>query len=180
MPKAKVFFISDHTAITVVTLGKSVLTQFSKIEFDFETIPFMNSTVKAARTVEEINKSCQKNGSTTLVFSSITDPELRRTIQESQAIVLDLFDLYIPALENALHESSVHASGKSHSTSDTQLYSSRIDALNFALSSDDGINFKDYERADLILVGVSRTGKTPTCLYLALQYGVYVSNYPIT
>ncbi|MGH8556257.1 MAG: posphoenolpyruvate synthetase regulatory kinase/phosphorylase PpsR [Methylococcales bacterium] len=180
MPKANVFFISDHTAITVETLGLSVLTQFSNIEFKYKTIPFMNSQVKAASAVEAINGSCQTTGSTPVVFSSITDSELLSTIKQSQGIVLDLFELFIPPLENAFHESPIHALGKSHSASDGQRYGSRIDALNFALNSDDGINFKDYERADLILVGVSRTGKTPTCLYLALQYGVYVSNYPMT
>ncbi len=180
MLKAKVFFISDHTAITVETLGYSVLTQFSSIEFEFQTIPFMNSPVKAASVVKTINGSCQTTGSTPVVFSSITDSGLRSTIKESQGVVLDLFDLFIPPLENAFHESPIHALGKSHSVNDGQRYGSRIDALNFALSSDDGINFKDYERAELILVGVSRTGKTPTCLYLALQYGVYVSNYPMT
>lgn len=179
MRKTKVFFISDHTAITVVTLGKSVLTQFSKLEFDFETIPFMNSREKAMDAYAKIMEFRKDNPEPPVVFTSITDPELCALIKESQAIVLDLFELYIPALEQALHESSDHALGKHHGKNDQQ-YGSRIDALNFALNSDDGINFKDYDRADLILVGVSRTGKTPTCLYLALQYGVYVSNYPIT
>ncbi|MGH8548482.1 MAG: pyruvate, water dikinase regulatory protein [Methylococcales bacterium] len=180
MRKANVFFISDHTAITVETLGYSVLTQFSSIEFEVRTIPFMNSPIKVESAVESINESCHKSGIAPVVFSSITDSKLRSRIKESRGIVLDLFDLFIPALENAFHEASIHALGKSHSMTDGGRYGSRIEALNFALSSDDGINFMDYERADLILVGVSRTGKTPTCFYLALQYGVFASNYPMT
>ncbi|MCI0667302.1 MAG: kinase/pyrophosphorylase [Methylococcaceae bacterium] len=180
MRKANVFFISDHTAITVETLGYSVLTQFSSMEFEFRTIPFMNSPVKAESALEVINGSYHKTGTPPVVFSSITDSKLRSKIKESSGIVLDLFDLFIPALENALHEAPIRALGKSHSMTDGDRYGSRIEALNFALNSDDGVNFKDYERADLILVGVSRTGKTPTCLYLALQYGVFASNYPMT
>lgn len=180
MPKANVFFISDHTAITVETLGYSVLTQFVSIDFEFQTIPFMNSQTKAKSAVEKINHSFQSSGIAPVVFSSVTDPALRSIIKEGRGIVLDLFDLFIPALENAFHASPIQASGKSHGMSDEHGYESRIDALNFALNCDDGINFKDYKRADLILVGVSRTGKTPTCLYLALQYGVFASNYPIT
>lgn len=180
MNKAIVFSISDHTAVTVETLGYSVLTQFSSIEFEFHTIPFMNSPVKAELAVDDINRFYQKTGTAPIVFSSITDQALRSKIKESQGIVLDLFDLYIPTLEIALHATPVHAPGKSHGMTDGERYGSRIAALNFALNCDDGINFKDYDRADLILVGVSRTGKTPTCLYLALQYGVFASNYPMT
>lgn len=180
MRKANVFFISDHTAITVETLGYSVLTQFSSIEFEFRTIPFINSAVKAGSAVDVIDGAYQNSGVPPVVFSSITDLKLRSRIKESRGIVLDLFDLFIPSLENAFHEAPIHALGRSHSMTDGDRYGSRIDALNFALGSDDGVNFKDYERADLILVGVSRTGKTPTCLYLALQYGVFASNYPMT
>ncbi|MGR9109014.1 MAG: pyruvate, water dikinase regulatory protein [Gammaproteobacteria bacterium] len=180
MRKANVFFISDHTAITVETLGYSVLTQFSSIEFEFHTIPFMNSSTKAESAVAMINRVCEDSGLIPVVFSSITDSDLRSKIKQSRGIMLDLFDLYIPTLEGAFHASPVEASGKSHGMTDGIRYESRIDALNFALSSDDGVNFKDYARADLILVGVSRTGKTPTCLYLALQYGVFASNYPMT
>jgi [pyruvate, water dikinase]-phosphate phosphotransferase / [pyruvate, water dikinase] kinase len=180
VPKATVFFISDHTAITVETLGYSVLTQFVSMEFEFKTIPFMNSLIKAESAVEMINRSYQQSGIAPVVFSSITEPLLRSTIKDSRGIILDLFDLFIPTLENAFHAAPTHVLGKSHGMTDGERYESRIDALNFALNSDDGINFKDYERADMILVGVSRTGKTPTCLYLALQYGVYASNYPIT
>lgn len=180
MQKNTVFFISDHTAITVETLGYSVLTQFSSLEFEFHTIPFMNSMEKAAKTKAQIESCYAARGMPPVVFSSVTDAELRTLIKGTKAVVLDLFDMFIPTLENVFHQSSIHALGKHHSMTDIHRYGSRIDALNFALSSDDGVNFKDYSRADLILVGVSRTGKTPTCLYMALQYGVYASNYPMT
>lgn len=178
--KIKVFFISDHTGITVETLGYSVLTQFSNLDFDIQEIPFMNSTKKAELAVESIDRCYQKTRMSAIVFSSITDTKLRSIVKQSQGVVMDLFDLFIPTLEKAFSESAIQAQGQSHSMTDSGRYGSRIDALNFALNSDDGINFKDYERSHLILVGVSRTGKTPTCLYMALQFGVFASNYPIT
>ncbi len=180
MQKNTVFFISDHTAITVETLGYSVLTQFSTLDFEFHTVPFVNTLAKAEHVKGEIDACCQKQGVPPVVFSSVTNTDLRVEIKQCKGLVLDLFDLFIPSLESFFHQSSIHALGKHHSVTDSQKYGSRIDALNFALSSDDGINFNDYSRADLILVGVSRTGKTPTCLYMALQYGVFASNYPMT
>lgn len=58
-------------------------------------------------------------------------------------------------------------------------YDTRIEAVNYALEHDDGMTAKNYPSADLILIGVSRSGKTPTCLYLAMQYGIKVANYPL-
>ena len=180
MEKYSVFFISDHTAITVETLGYSILTQFSRLDFEYHAIPFMNSHLKAVAAKEKIDRDFGRKGVHPVVFSSVTDADLRTIIKQSNAVVLDLFDLFIPPLEEAFEHSSIYALGKSHSMTDSVKYGSRIEALNFALSSDDGVNPKIYNRADLILVGVSRTGKTPTCLYLALQFGIFASNYPMT
>jgi len=178
--KYTVFFISDHTAITVETLGYSILTQFSRLNFEFHAIPFMNSPEKAKTAQSSINDCFENKGIRPVVFSSVTNEDLRNVIKQSNAVVLDLFEMFLPPLEDAFDHSSIHASGKSHGMTDSVKYDSRIEALNFALSSDDGLNFKDYTRADLILVGVSRTGKTPTCLYLALQFGIFAANYPVT
>ena len=180
MEKYSVFFVSDHTAITVETLGYSILTQFSGLNFEFHAIPFMNSQAKAEGAKAEIDSSFDKKGMRPVVFSSVADVNLRSSIKQSNALVLDLFDMFIPPLEGAFDHSSIYALGKSHSMTDSTKYGSRIDALHFALNCDDGLNFKDYARAELILVGVSRTGKTPTCLYLALQFGIFASNYPVT
>lgn len=180
MEKFSIFFISDHTAITVETLGYSLLTQFSRLNFEFHAIPFMNSQPKAESTKAEINSDFAERGLHPVVFSSVTNVELRAIIKQSNAVVFDLFEMFLPPLEKAFEHSSIHALGKSHGMSDSVKYGSRIEALNFALNSDDGVNDKNYSRADLILVGVSRTGKTPTCLYLALQFGIFASNYPMT
>lgn len=180
MEKYSIFFISDHTGITVETLGYSVLTQFSGLNFEFHAIPFMNSLPKAEAARAEIDADFSNKGVSPVVFSSVTNVELRMIIKQSNAVVFDLFEIFLPPLENAFEQSSIHALGKSHGMSDSVKYGSRIEALNFALNSDDGVNFKNYNRADIILVGVSRTGKTPTCLYLALQFGIFASNYPMT
>jgi [pyruvate, water dikinase]-phosphate phosphotransferase / [pyruvate, water dikinase] kinase len=115
-----------------------------------------------------------------LVFSTLVNDELREIVASSVAFTSDFFDAFIGPLERELGVSSTHASGKAHGMSDHATYTSRIDAMNFALANDDGVTTRYYDQADIILVGVSRSGKTPTCLYLALQYGLFAANYPLT
>lgn len=180
MQKRTVFFLSDHTGITVEKLGHSLLTQFAELEFDRIRIPYINSPQKAERTRNRITEVSERSSCKPLVFSSITDDDLRKTIQQSDAFVLDFFDTFIAPLEAALHMTSSHAKGKAHGLVNYDTYHSRIDAVNFSLNNDDGSNVRHYDKADLILIGVSRSGKTPTCLYLALQFGLNAANYPLT
>jgi regulator of PEP synthase PpsR (kinase-PPPase family) len=105
--------------------------------------------------------------------------ELRAVIATSKGLVLDFFDAFIGPLERELSLRSSHATGKAHGMADTRSYSRRIDAMNYSLEHDDGATTRDYDRADIVLVGVSRSGKTPTCLYMALRYGVFAANYPL-
>lgn len=172
-----VFFVSDHTGITAETLGRGLLSQFDHIEFSRSTLPFVDTPEKARQTVEKINAAAVMEGMRPLVISSITDPDIRVHIAAANALVIDVFDAFIPMLENELGMTSSHAVGKFHGV--TNNYSGRIDAVNFALTHDDGLGARLAE-ADIILVGVSRCGKTPTCLYLALQYGLHAANYPLT
>jgi regulator of PEP synthase PpsR (kinase-PPPase family) len=174
-----VFFISDGTAITTETLGHSLLTQFPGVEFRQERIPFVDTPVKAVEAVARIDKATGEDGAPAIAFISIVDDQTRSVFHSSQGITLDLFADFIDILEGALGVSRESSVGRAHGLSNTDRYEDRMEATNYALTHDDGISLS-YENADLIMVGISRTGKTPTCLYMALHFGVKAANYPLT
>ncbi len=174
-----VFFISDGTAITTETLGHSLLTQFPNVAFSQIRIPFVDSPEKAAETVSRINQACEENDAAAIVFLSIIDDDTRAVFYRSKGVILDLFADFIDTLEFALGVAPQATVGQAHGVADEARYEDRIEATNYALSHDDGISLS-YENSDLILVGISRTGKTPTCLYMALHFGVKAANYPLT
>ena len=174
-----VFFISDGTAITTETLGHSLLTQFPDIDFRRERIPFVDSPDKAAETVVRIDQASEEDKAAAIVFISIIDDETRAVFYRSNGMVLDLFADFMDTLERALGVSRESTVGQAHGVADTKKYDDRIEATNYALSHDDGISLS-YDAAELVLVGISRTGKTPTCLYMALHFGVKAANYPLT
>ena len=174
-----VFFISDGTAITTETLGHSLLTQFPDVQFKQTRIPFVSDSGKARDAVLEINAACEENGAPAIVILSIVDKVSRQIIKNSSAICLDLFADFIDTLEQALGVERRATVGQVHSVANLERYEERMSATNYALSHDDGISLS-YEHADLILVGISRSGKTPTCLYMALHFGVKAANYPLT
>jgi regulator of PEP synthase PpsR (kinase-PPPase family) len=173
------FFLSDRTGITVEMLGHSLLSQFENIPLDKITLPYIDSRAKATSAVRTINERCSADGARPLVFSTLVNPEIRLIINSADALHLDCFSIFIAPLEAELGARSSENMGRSHRVSDPIGYRKRINAINYALEHDDGLSQKDWNRADVTLVGVSRTGKTPTCLYLALQYGIYAANYPL-
>ncbi|MFL6621427.1 MAG: pyruvate, water dikinase regulatory protein [Sulfurifustaceae bacterium] len=175
-----VFFISDRTGITAETLGLSLLAQFNGIKFKRHTRRFVDSLDKARSAAEEIRRTARETGMRPVVFSTLIDEEMRRTVAGADAVFFDLVDTFISPLEIALQQRSSHAIGRSREAVDQTKYTVRMDAVNFALMTDDGLHTQDYGRADVIIVGVSRSGKTPTCLYLALTFGIYAANYPLT
>ncbi len=175
-----VFFVSDRTGITAETLGHSLLTQFAGVEFEQHSLPFVDSVERAEQVVAEINRVTEERGVRPLVFSTLIVDELRLTVKQSKGVFFDFFDAFIGPLEEEFHLQSTHTIGLSHGVSDEARYMVRMDAVNFALETDDGISSHRYEYADLILAGVSRCGKTPTCLYMALQFGIFAANYPLT
>ncbi|MCG6937590.1 MAG: kinase/pyrophosphorylase [Gammaproteobacteria bacterium] len=175
-----VFFISDRTAITAENLGHALLTQFSSIRFAHHALPFIDSVEKALSAANAINQSAQASQGKAIVFSTLIDDEHRAIIANTQSHVIDFFDAFIKPLEIELGTQSSHAEGLSHGISNEVVYMSRMDAINFALKNDDGVSTKEYKNADVILVGVSRSGKTPTCLYLAMQFALRAANYPLT
>ena len=180
MDERTVFFLSDQTGVTAETLGHSLLTQFDGDHFRQVTLPFIDSEDKARRAVQRINDAAVADGSRPIVFSSLIHDPLREIVKSSQGLYLDIFDAFVPVLERELNQPASHVTGKAHGMSDVNTYMKRIEATNYALANDDGGVIRDYEQADVVLVGVSRSGKTPTCLYLAMQYGVYAANFPLT
>ncbi len=178
--KRYVFMLSDGTGITAEALGNSLTTQFENVQFEKTTIPYIDSIEKAEDVVLRINESFQKQGIKPLVFMTLVNPEIRSYIKKATACVFDLFNTFIGPLEQELAEKSSYTVGRTHGVADNKSYTHRIDAVDYALSHDDGIKTKGYEKADIILIGVSRCGKTPSCLYMALQYGILAANYPFT
>ena len=178
--KRYVFMLSDGTGITAEALGSSLITQFEHIEFEKIRVPYVDSLQKAEDVVTRINKLYSDNSVKPLVFMTLVNPEIRAHIKNANACVFDLFSTFIGPLELELQEKSSYTVGKTHGVADAKSYSDRIEAVDYALSHDDGIKTRGYEKADIILIGVSRCGKTPSCLYMALQYGILAANYPFT
>jgi hypothetical protein len=177
--KRTVFFISDRTAITAETFGHSLLIQFDDVEFQKITLPFIDTMWKAQDALEHINDAKEQTGQRPIIFSTIVNSQIRKMILSSEAAAVDLFETFIGPLEEELRVQPSLGGPSHHGTAGDEL-DIRINAVNYALTNDDGITTKNYDKADVILVGVSRTGKTPTCLYLGLQYGIYAANYPLT
>lgn len=177
--KRQVYFISDGTAITAETLGKSLLTQFDQITFNFTTLPYINTPEQVATTLELIETDSAKHDTLPIVIVTIVDAELRTQIKQCNAFIVDIFSAFLSPLEKELRAPSALKAGKQRHIDQSQ-YADRINAVHFAIDNDDGAITREYDQADIILVGVSRCGKTPTCLYLALQFGIRAANYPLT
>ncbi|HLV76517.1 MAG TPA: pyruvate, water dikinase regulatory protein [Marinobacter sp.] len=178
--KRTAFFISDGTGLTAEALGQALLAQFDKIEFERITVPYIDDEEKARDMVNRINQAAEIDGERPLIFDTIVNSAIREVISQANGFMIDTFGTFLKPLEEELKASSSYSVGRSHSINNAGSYERRIDAVNFALDNDDGARTRHYGEADLILVGASRSGKTPTCLYLALQYGVKAANYPIT
>ena len=173
-----VFFVSDGTGITAETFGHSVLTQFD-LRFRQIRLPFIDTEDKAHEAVRRINDALHIEGKRPIVFSTLVKSELSTIVRRADAMHMDLIQTFVEPLEQELGTASTHTIGRSHNIADSQDYKSRIEAINFSLAHDDGQSHKNLSSADVILVGVSRSGKTPTSLYMAMQYGIKAANYPL-
>ncbi len=180
MSERTAFFLSDQTGVTAETLGHSLLVQFDGQKFRQVTLPFIDTEDKAREAVRKINEACDAEELRPIIFSTLVQPEFRKILKNARGLHLDIFDVFLEPLETELQEKPSHKLGQAHGMSDIDAYMRRIEATNFALANDDGGVSRNYDMADVILIGVSRSGKTPTCLYLALQYGVFAANYPLT
>lgn len=176
-----VFFVSDRTGITAEMLGNSMLVQFEQFQFDRRTIPFVDSTEKVEEVILQINQTAERDGQRPIVFTSIVDEEAAEHVRsEANALTLDVFQVFISPLEAELKMRSSHAAGRSHGIANSHEYFARMEAINFTQAHDDGATTRDLAKAQVILIGVSRCGKTPTSLYLALQFGIRTANFPLT
>jgi regulator of PEP synthase PpsR (kinase-PPPase family) len=181
MPNPTVFFVSDGTGITAETFGNAILAQF-EIKFRHIRIPFVDSVDKAHQAVRQITHTGEIEGRNPIVFTTLVNTEVLTVIQEGcrgKTMLMDMFGTFVNPLEQELGVKSNHRVGRFSDPSKSKEYHDRIEAINFSLAHDDGQLNRDLEFSDVILVGVSRSGKTPTSLYLAMQHGLKASNYPL-
>ena len=174
-----VFYVSDGTGITAETIGHSLLTQFSGTNFRTDRISFVDTAEKAMEAAVRIRAAGEACGTRPIVVNSCVDANLNALLTESGALMLDVFAPFIEPLERELGQQRQSRVGQAHGMVDFETYHRRINAMNFALTHDDGIA-TNYDEAEVILVAVSRAGKTPTCIYLAMHHGVKAANYPLT
>ncbi len=181
MPNPSVFFVSDGTGITAETFGNAILAQF-EVKFRHIRIPFVDSVDKAHQAVRQILHTGEVEGRKPIVFTTLVNMEVLSVILEGckdKTMLMDMFSIFVNPLEKELGIKSNHRVGRFSDASKSQEYRERIEAINFSLAHDDGQLNRDLELSDVILVGVSRSGKTPTSLYLAMQHGLKASNYPL-
>lgn len=178
MPNRSVFFVSDGTGITAETFGNSILAQFSAKPRHIRR-PFIDTADKAHQVVREINGTAEHEGKRPIVFTTLVSPELLAIVSQANAMILDMFRTFVEPLEAEFGIKSNHRIGRFTDAAKSQEYTDRIEAINFSLAHDDGQSAKNLDIADVVLVGVSRSGKTPTSLYLAMQHGIKAANYPL-
>jgi regulator of PEP synthase PpsR (kinase-PPPase family) len=174
-----VFFVSDGTGITAETFGSSILAQFDALKFRLRRIPFVDSMEKADDAANVIESQFQEDGKRPIVFSTLVNTKILGRIKKIRALHLDMFQTFVEPLERELNIKSSHTIGRFHHATESDAYKNRIEAINFSLAHDDGQSVKNLNDADVILIGVSRSGKTPTSLYLAMQHGLKVANCPL-
>jgi regulator of PEP synthase PpsR (kinase-PPPase family) len=177
-PRRSAFFVSDRTAITAEMLGHSLLTQFDGLSLRETTLPFIDSLDKAQEAVQKINAAGVEDGVRPIIISTLAKTDIAAVVGQANALFLDCFQIFIAPLENELGARASHAIGRTHNVNDIVNYYKRMESVNYTLSHDDGVSTRDLAEADVILVGVSRCGKTPTCLYLSMQFGIRAANYP--
>ncbi len=180
MPERTVFFVSDGTGITAETFGNSILAQFESKPRHVRR-PFIDSPEKAWQVVQEVNATTDAEGKRSVVFLTLANDAVRDIIASAQCkgMVMDMFRTFIEPLEVEFGMKSNHRVGRFSDAAKSQEYNDRIEAINFSLAHDDGQSARNLAAADVILVGVSRSGKTPTSLYLAMQHGIKAANYPL-
>ncbi|ANN66861.1 pyruvate, water dikinase regulatory protein [Bordetella bronchialis] len=175
-----VYIVSDSTGITAETFSHSVLAQFENVNFRQIRLPFVDTLQKAEEAALRIDRNAAETGMQPIVFSTLVHPEIMARVRQANGIFLDLFGTFVSHIEQELGLKSSHSIGRSHMAANSEKYRNRIDAINFSLSHDDGQFVTNLSQADVILVGVSRCGKTPTSLYLAMQYAIKAANFPLT
>lgn len=179
MTKRTVFFVSDGTGITAESLGHSLLSQFEGVDWVQHRLPFINTREKALEAVQRIEAVSERDACCPIVFTTLVDDEISSILETAPALCLNFFKTFLAPIEAEINIKSTHTVGRTHGRTDSSDYKNRIEAINYTLAHDDGITDRDLSTADVILVGVSRCGKTPTSLYLAMQFGLKAANFPL-
>ena len=174
-----IFFVSDGTGITAEALGHSLLSQFEGVQLREVRMPFADTPEKIEACLSRIATARDIDGVRPIVVTTLVGSEAARRLQTADALVLNLFDCFIAPLEAELGLQATHMAGRARGGATSQDYIARVAAIDFTVTHDDGVSARGLEMADLILVGVSRSGKTPTSLYLAMQFGLKAANYPL-
>jgi regulator of PEP synthase PpsR (kinase-PPPase family) len=178
--KRTVYFVSESTGITAETLGHSLLSQFDSVDFEQVYMPYIDTVLRAQTLTQRMQEASERDGVRPIVFATMLDAEIRDTLKGGNCFYLELFEGFIDPLSVELGIAPSRKAGRSHAITKPSSYTKRIDAINFAMTNDDGVRPDNFVHADVVLLGVSRSGKTPTCLYLAMHYGLRPANYPIT
>jgi len=171
------FFVSDGTGITAQSLGQ-LLAHFPETTFRQIRLPFTNSELKVKEAAVEIEKASREDGERPVVVMSLGNIQLRNQLKQVNAYIIDLFSVFIDPLGLELKQEPLTGAGIAHSTMGAS-YHERMEAINFTLGHDDGMTEAGLDEAQVILIGVSRCGKTPTSLYMAMQFGIKAANYPL-
>ncbi|AHF03556.1 kinase/pyrophosphorylase [Marichromatium gracile] len=175
-----VFFVSESTGITAETLGHSLLSQFDTVDFEQVYMPYINTEMRAKALTQRMQEAAERDGVRPIVFATMLNDEIRDILKTGNCFYMELFEGFVEPLSAELGVSPSRESGRSHAITRPNFYTKRIEAINFAMANDDGVRPDNLSRADVVLLGVSRSGKTPICLYLAMHYGLRAANYPIT
>ncbi len=176
-----VFFVSESTGITAETLGQSLLSQFShSIRFKTVYMPFVNTLERARELSERLTQVAELEGARPIVFATMPEEDIRAVLSSSPCLYIELFDTFIGPLAKELGVGPSGKRGLTHGYSNGDSYEHRMSIINFAMTNDDGARLDKFDQADVILIGVSRSGKTPTCLYLAIHFDIKAANYPLT
>lgn len=180
MERRHAFFISDSTGLTSEALGNALLAQFDQVEFVRSYHPYVDTEEKVRAVCDLIAEAYREDGAKPLIFDTILNGELRLVVAQSQGLLIDIMGTFLPQMESELGALSAMRVGKSHANPMDEKAMRRIEAVNYALDADDGARTNRYDLADIILIGPSRSAKTPTCLYIAMQFGLCAANYPLT
>ena len=178
--KRTVYFVSESTGITAETLGHSLLSQFDNVDFEQVYMPYINTDLRALALTRRMQEAFERDGARPIVFATMLNARIAEILQDGNCFYMELFEGFVEPLSGELGVAPSRQSGRSHAITKQSSYTKRIEAINFAMANDDGIRPDNFQYADVVLVGVSRSGKTPTCLYLAMHYGLRSANYPIT
>jgi hypothetical protein len=178
--RRSVFFVSESTGITAETLGHSLLSQFDGLHFESSYQPYINTPQRALELAERFGQLTAEDGHRPIVFATMVDREVSEILRGSSCFYIEVFDAFMDGLSAELGMVPTRKPGQSHGLRNLEMYDKRIDTINFAMANDDGMRLDNFAEADVILMGVSRSGKTPTCLYLAMHYGLRAANYPLT